>query len=265
MRNVKRRKTSPVWFLPSVEFKKLVATSKTYKEVLEKLGLSARGCNYTTLKTRITLEGISVDHFYRNFQSRVHNKTSKPLQDLLVLNTEDYISMYSLKKRLLKENLLKNICYICSQGPEWHGQPLTLQIDHINGNHRDNRLENLRILCPNCHTQTKTYTGRSSKKTWERVLTPIKLPNTVVCSGCGGPRYRKIKGVLCRACTNLASRKMDRPPLHELVEKIESCGYAPTSRLYKVSDNTLRKWLRAEGLNPKTIRKRQPVFGPVTK
>lgn len=254
MKTVERRKTSPVWHLPSGEFKKLVAISKTYKEVLGELGLSARGCNYTTLKSRITLEGISVDHFYTNFQSRVHNKTSKPLQDLLVLNNEDYISMYSLKKRLLKANLLKNVCYICGQGPEWHGQPLTLQIDHINGNHRDNRLENLRILCPNCHTQTKTYTGRSSKKTWGKIFAPIKLPNSTVCSGCGGPRYRKIKGVLCRACTSHASRKTERPTMLDLVEQIKSCGYSKASKVYKVSDNTLRKWLRAEGIDPTTIR-----------
>lgn len=64
------------------------------------------------------------------------------------------------KRRLFREGVLVERC-ICGQGPTWHGQRLVLQLDHINGDRTDNRLENLRILCPNCHSQTLTFTGRN--------------------------------------------------------------------------------------------------------
>jgi 5-methylcytosine-specific restriction endonuclease McrA len=69
---------------------------------------------------------------------------------------------YPLRSRLLNNNILKNECYICGIS-EWLGKPLSLDLDHINGISDDNRLENLRMLCPNCHSQTETYRGRNKK------------------------------------------------------------------------------------------------------
>jgi hypothetical protein len=69
-----------------------------------------------------------------------------------------------LRNRILKAGLLKNICTKCGLGPEWCSKPLTLQLDHINGDRTDNRLKNLRIICPNCHTQTKTYARQKGNK-----------------------------------------------------------------------------------------------------
>lgn len=66
-----------------------------------------------------------------------------------------------LKAWLVAAGLLKDECVRCGIGPNWHGQPLVLQLDHENGDPLDNRLENLRILCPNCHSQTETWCGRN--------------------------------------------------------------------------------------------------------
>jgi 5-methylcytosine-specific restriction endonuclease McrA len=71
---------------------------------------------------------------------------------------------YLLKERLFKENIYNNICFMCNQVPEWNSKKLTLQIDHINGISNDNRIENLRVLCPNCHSQTSTYAGKNNEK-----------------------------------------------------------------------------------------------------
>jgi 5-methylcytosine-specific restriction endonuclease McrA len=68
-----------------------------------------------------------------------------------------------VKTRLVREGLLKNSCQSCGLA-SWHGKPLNMHLDHINGVKNDNRLENLRMLCPNCHSQTPTYGGRNLKR-----------------------------------------------------------------------------------------------------
>lgn len=75
----------------------------------------------------------------------------------LLLVKDSNISSYRLKNRLFKENILKNECSKCGLGNIWLGEPISLQLEHKNGNHSDNRLENLCILCPNCHSQTPTF------------------------------------------------------------------------------------------------------------
>ena len=68
-----------------------------------------------------------------------------------------------MKSRLIKEEILEYKCALCGNTGEWQGQSLTLQLDHINGINNDNRLKNLRLLCPNCHSQTKTFSGRNKR------------------------------------------------------------------------------------------------------
>lgn len=89
-------------------------------------------------------------------------RTRHKLEDILVENSK-YTYRTTLKKRLIRAGLLIYVCSECNMVPVWNNKKLTLQIDHINGVSNDNRLENLRILCPNCHTQTKTYGGKNSK------------------------------------------------------------------------------------------------------
>ena len=69
-------------------------------------------------------------------------------------------SSFYIKDVLIKEDLLEEVCSICNIGSIWNGKRLVLQMDHINGDNSDNRLSNLRLLCPNCHSQTETYGGK---------------------------------------------------------------------------------------------------------
>lgn len=82
-----------------------------------------------------------------------------PLEKLL----RDGKSRYNIKHRLIRAGLLQNRCDECGLS-EWHGKPLVAHIDHINGVKNDHRLENLRMLCPNCHSQTETYGGHNAKR-----------------------------------------------------------------------------------------------------
>jgi 5-methylcytosine-specific restriction endonuclease McrA len=68
-----------------------------------------------------------------------------------------------LKRKLIEQKLLVEVCAICGIQPFWNSQKLVLHLDHINGSPKDNRLENLRLICPNCHSQTETYAGKKTK------------------------------------------------------------------------------------------------------
>ena len=99
--------------------------------------------------------------------------TSKAYNNALgpKINTQDILdgkhpqySTRNLKERLIKEGILTKICSECGITDEWNNKPITLQLDHINGVRDDHRLENLRLLCPNCHSQTDTYCGRNKPR-----------------------------------------------------------------------------------------------------
>lgn len=86
------------------------------------------------------------------------NKILKPISDIFIKNSNSSNSL--IKKVLIKNNLIKNECNNCNI-TDWNGKPLSLELDHINGDSRDNTLENLRFLCPNCHSQTDTFRGKN--------------------------------------------------------------------------------------------------------
>ena len=85
---------------------------------------------------------------------------------LLVLRKPDEarINGARLKKIIIVNGLAQDICALCGLPNIWNNKPITLQVDHVNGNARDNRIGNLRILCPNCHSQTDSFCGRNNKK-----------------------------------------------------------------------------------------------------
>lgn len=139
----------------------VVRTSETIAQVLRRLGYVPEGGNYEYIKEQILKAGLDVSHF--KGQSWRRGATTPvvaptPLEELLVENR--LVSSDDLRRRLIKTGLLEAVCSKCCR-TEWLGQPISLELDHINGNKRDNRLSNLRILCPNCHAQTPTYRGRN--------------------------------------------------------------------------------------------------------
>jgi hypothetical protein len=153
----------------SVSFKSIVASSQTLAEIIRKLGMKASG-NYKTLKRRLEKENIDISHIKLGLNTNKGRKLQPtniiPLKDIFCMDSKYYGGGRGLKNHVFKEKLLENKCNICALGPEWQGKPISLQIDHINGIHNDNRIENLRILCPNCHSQTDTFSGKNQKKNW---------------------------------------------------------------------------------------------------
>jgi len=145
------------------QFTEAWTSSSSIADVIRKLELSAFGSTYQTLRDTARLCGLTKAHMTGQAWSRgralASEKTKRyTLEDALVENST--YNRVNLKVRLLRLGRLPNLCSVCGQGPSWNGLPLVLQLDHINGTNNDNRIENLRILCPNCHTQTATFCSR---------------------------------------------------------------------------------------------------------
>jgi hypothetical protein len=142
------------------EIRAAVAASRSLAQTLEGLGIR-RGGNQARLRERIQGMGLDVSHLVgqgwrKGSQAPVRPPT--PLCELLVDGR--FGATDRLKKRLIAEGIKARECEICHLD-RWNGRPIPLELDHVNGKRDDNRLRNLRILCPNCHAQTATYRGRN--------------------------------------------------------------------------------------------------------
>ena len=144
------------------ELQDIVNNSNTWQEIMYNLGYTAnRGNSYKKMKEHLIELNIDTSKLDVNNKARYsHPKYS--LDEILVENST-YTNMTKLKDRVLKTGLLETKCAICGI-TDWNNMPLVLQLDHINGNNRDNRIENLRLLCPNCHSQTETFSGKNATR-----------------------------------------------------------------------------------------------------
>ena len=139
-----------------------IDTSASYSEVLRKIGLSTSGgASIKPLKARIEELNLDTSHFSKGVGTGISVKYND-LADVLIANSP-YKNMSSLKRRLINEGYLIYKCEECGIS-EWNCKPISLQLDHINGINNDNSLGNLRLLCPNCHSQTHTYAGKNKFK-----------------------------------------------------------------------------------------------------
>lgn len=146
------------------EFIQAVIDSFSVREVFDKLNLVSAGGNYQSFYNRVNRLCLDISHFTGQgyLKGKIHNwSPKKSLADILIKGTT-YRSA-SLRKRLVNELKIPNECFICKI-TDWQYKPISLHLDHINGEHTDNRLENLRLLCPNCHSQTETYCVKNRKE-----------------------------------------------------------------------------------------------------
>ncbi len=239
-----------------------VKDSFSKAEVLRRLGLLPAGGSYLAVDRVVSRLGLDTSHYTGrgHLLGRHHSwSKSRPLNEILV-EFSDYLNGRGLKKRLFEANLLRNQCYVCGQLPIWHGSPLVLQIDHINGIHDDNRIENLRILCGHCHSQTPTYCGRNIKKcpgldsnqqvgtrpqpSLKRSRTPIPAPGQ--CKKCN-IELKTSKCGYCAKCKN--QPKIMWPTATELESMLWQESTTKIAARLGVSDKAIEKKCKKLGIS----------------
>jgi hypothetical protein len=205
---------------------------------LRLLGRANVGTNYRSVRREIERLGLDTSHWEGGGGHRPPIIVTSA--ELLVANNPRPRRL--VKKVILREKLLPHVCEMCGLGPEWNGRPLVLRLDHKNGVRNDDRLENLRFLCPNCDSQTETYCGRN--RFGEGETSVRKRP----CSICQVNFTFKRR---CRSCASKDKHRLDPqptkivwPPIEELQARLANSSFAALASELGVSDNAIRKHLR---------------------
>lgn len=215
----------------------IINKSKNLTDVLRFLNMTILGNNRNTINKYIKLYCIDISHFETTKEryDRISEKNGKlksiPVESLLFSGSK--ISSNKLKIKLYKANLKQPVCEECGQDENWRGKKISLILDHINGINNDNRLINLRILCPNCNAALPTHCR--GYKFIEKNNEEYQNNHNKYKS-----KYYTDKQINSR----INRRKINRPSYKQLLDEINELGYSGTGRKYGVSDNAIRRWIK---------------------
>lgn len=216
------------------KFTEVVKKSHNLTDLCKNIGLKPYCGNRQTVKKYIAMYNLDISHFKISKNNNVP-KNKIELSEILV-EKSTYTHTTNLKKRLYDEGLKEHECELCGQGEEWNGMKISLILDHINGVNNDNRIENLRIVCPNCNAGLPTHGGKNKKNKYKYKSKKNK------CIDCSIEIHNSSKR--CLKCSSLSQRKVDRPCLEQLLSDVKETNYSATGRKYGVSDSTIKKWIK---------------------
>jgi len=215
----------------------LVATSTTYSQVIRGLGLKPSGGNHRTVCHYIRLHQIDTAHFlgfaHQKGIPSTYMREKIPSEHVLIENSR--YNSAAARRIIIREKLLPYECLECKIH-SWRGVKLSLQLDHINGDNNDHRIENLRWLCPNCHAITPTYGGKNIR------IPPKEKPKCGICGknvSRGAARCHK-----CELQHRPRSNKIEWPDMDILLSRVAESSYLQVSRELGVSDNAIRRHIQ---------------------
>ncbi len=213
------------------EYEKAIKNAHSIAEALRNLGIVDVGGNYRIIKQAIKDYGIDISHFTGQgwnvglkFNPAKHYSNEEAFVENSTLNSNN------IRRRLIQSGIKECKCEFCGR-TEWEGKSIPLELHHINGNNTDNRLENLQILCPNCHALTDNYRGRKNKKIKDNEITKKNKEKTIKSNS-----------------LNQHQKETKRPSKEELEKLIHEKPFLQIGRMYGVSDNAVRKWCKRYGL-----------------
>ena len=218
------------------EFINIVLASTSYKECLQNLGYhSNSGDSTRRLREKIEQLNIDISHFTSK------QPIARSEENIFIENST--ADQKTLRKWYRKGKYSEYKCAICGQEPIWQGKELTLILDHINGFNRDDRLENLRWVCPNCNQQLDTTNGKNINHGNHTINT---------CVDCG--KVITAKAQRCSVCEHKyrTSDKVEGITRAELKNLIHTTPFTTIGKMYNVSDNAIRKWCDKYGLPRKS-------------
>jgi hypothetical protein len=215
------------------ELIEIVKKCESKTEILQVYGLKNNGGNYNILDVYLKKFKIDTSNLDGRKRTMGGFKPKRELKDILVENS-DYMSSNHLKNRLYKEGLKERICELCGQDENWKGKKISLILDHENGINDDNRLINLRIVCPNCNATLPTHCRGDVYRKKENINKIKKEKNINKLKENSDDKIKRLK----------EKRKVERPSYEQLMIDIKENGYSKTGKKYNVSDNSIRKWIK---------------------
>ena len=211
------------------ELQQIANQSKSLTDYVRKLGYCSNATKTREMvKRRVEENEIDISHF-----SSCARGIARTPENTFIENST--ANQPTLRKLYLRGEYTDYVCSICGQIPEWQGKPLTLILDHINGKNHDDRLENLRWVCPNCNQQLDTTGSKNPERK--------NIAKKYYCLDCN--KEITFKAIRCVECARKKSIKpIEELPLtrEELKQLIRTTSFLEIGRKYNVSDNAIRKW-----------------------
>lgn len=227
------------------ELRKIVSESTSIREVCRKVGYTYNGQSQNVVKSRLEKYNISTDHFSGTAKEKIERNES----NIFIENST--ATQATLRRWYLKGNYTPYKCSICGLEPFWNGKELTLTLDHINGSNHDDRLENLRWVCPNCDRQLDTFGSKNKKgPVAQYMISKKENPPQNVCIDCG--KIISKYATRCVECDNKyrIAHNPNRPEQELLVSILKQYhgNFTKVGEFFNVSDNAVRKWCKVYNL-----------------